>query len=242
MDRKKNPMSRFLYHQPIGVVATIKVIKTILFQEGYRATLQKIFKHLYYKIKGVDFDFQSLEDLTIKSENRLYGTLCGSSNESTVKHLLDTLVELDSTILNGTFVDVGSGKGKLIIYAKEYGFNTTIGIEFAKELYDITVKNINALNVKGVTVIHQDVVDYILLPNTRVIYFLNPFQAVVFEKLLPKFIQQMQSFNHPIYLVYRVPIYAEVFKKYKELKPIKTENFQEDISEIYLFRPTTKIF
>ena len=232
-------MSKFLYTQPKGVVDTFEVIKNILFQEGFSSTLKKIYKHLLYKLKGVDFEFQSLENLTIQSKNRAFGTLCGSSNESTVKHLLDSLVKLDSTILDGSFVDIGSGKGKLIIYAKEYGFSHTIGVEFAKELYDITVKNIKALNIKGVEVIHQDAVEYTLPPQTRVIYFLNPFEPTVFNKLLPKFIAQMQQLKEPVYLVYRVPTYSKVFENYKELKHIKRVNFRGDISEVYLFENLT---
>ena len=229
-------MSKFLYTQPKGVVDTINVIKNILFQEGFYSTLKKIYKHLLYKLKGVDFEFQSLENLTIQSENRAFGTLCGSSNESTVKHLLDGLVKLDSTILEGTFVDIGSGKGKLIIYAKEYGFSHTIGVEFAKELYDITVKNIKALNVKEVEVVHQDAVEYTLPAQTRVIYFLNPFEPTVFKNLLPKFIDQMQHLKEPVYLVYRVPIYSEVFDDYKVLKHIETVDFRRDISKVYIFK------
>ena len=227
-------MSKFLYYQPKGVLATFEVIKNILFQEGLFSTIQKIYKHLLYKIKGVDFEFQSLDNLTIQSENRAFGTLCGSSNQSTVKHLLDTLVKLDPTILDGTFVDIGSGKGKLIIYAKEYGFNHTVGVEFAKELFDITVKNIKSLKIKGVGVVYDDAVNYTLPPNTRVIYFLNPFEPVVFNKLLPKFITQIEQLNRPIYLIYRVPTYKEVFNNYKEIKHIKSVNFRGDISEIYL--------
>ena len=228
-------MSRFLYRQPKGFRDTLDVIRNILLQEGFTSTIQKIKKHIYYKLKGIDFDFQSLDNLTIKGKNHTHATLCGSSNETTVKDIFDNLVELDSTILEGTFVDIGSGKGKLIIYAKEYGFHQTVGVEFAKELYQITRNNIKALKVQNVHVLHQDATEYILPSNTRVIYFLNPFDEVIFHTILPKFIEQMQRFNHPIYLVYRVPIYQEVFKAYRALKKIKSLNFRGDLSQIYLF-------
>jgi SAM-dependent methyltransferase len=237
MDREKDSMSKFLYYQPKGFFAVSSVIKNILFKEGLVATSQKILKHLSYKIKGIDFDFQSLDGLTIEGENQKLGTLCGSSNESTVKHLLDTLVEIDETILQGKFVDIGSGKGRLVIYAKKYGFLHTIGIEFAKELYAISMQNIKALKIKGVEIVYGDAVKYKLEKETRVIYFLNPFEALVFDKLLPKFIEQIKDFNKPIYFVYRVPIYKEVFNKYAELKHVKTVDFKGDKSEIYCFSP-----
>ena len=47
-----------------------------------------------------------------------------------------------------TFVDYGSGKGRALIVAALYGFTKIIGIEFAKELCEISETNIQTMRSK----------------------------------------------------------------------------------------------
>ncbi len=216
-----------------GFFFTLSVIFEKLRSDGIKTTLSKITKNIYYKIIGVDFDMQTLDQLTIKGGNKNLGTICGSSAEHTVQHILDSLVDFDKSILDGTFVDYGSGKGKLIIFAKNYGFQQCIGVEFAKELCEIATNNIKKLNIKDTTVVHGDAVDFTIPNDARVLYFLNPFHKSVFEQLLPKIISQSKKLNKELYIVYRAPIYNEVFQNYPEIKHLKKDYFRGDLTEFY---------
>ncbi len=216
-----------------GFFFTLFVIYHILKSDGLLTTLSKITKNIYYKIIGVDFDMQELDNLTIKGENKNLGTICGSSAEHTVHHVLDTLVSFDETILDSTFVDYGSGKGKLIIFAKTYGFKHCIGVEFAKELCEIATKNIQKLKIEDTIVIHSDAVDFTIPNDARVIYFLNPFHKSVFEQVLPKIITQSKNFTKQLFIIYRAPVYNEVFTKYPEIKHLKRDYFHGDLTEFY---------
>ena len=44
-----------------------------------------------------------------------------------------------------TFVDYGSGKGRVLLLAAEYPFKRIVGVEFAKSLHDISQENIATL-------------------------------------------------------------------------------------------------
>ena len=237
MDRSKDKMSQdnnlLMKNDQKGLFFIIGVIFNKLKQDGLSTTVKKISKNLYHKALGVDFSMQEIANLTIESDNKSLGTICGSSAEHTVKHVLDTLVEFDKSVLDGTFVDYGSGKGKLIIFAKQYGFKKTVGIEFAKELCEISRKNIKQLKIQNSEVLHLDAIEYIPTPDTRVIYFLNPFDETVFQKVLPKIIEHTKNFEKEIYIVYRAPIYNFVFSQFPQITHIKSDTYRGDKTEFY---------
>jgi 16S rRNA G966 N2-methylase RsmD len=237
MDRSKDTMSKdknlLMKNSQKGLFFTLGVVVNVLKEDGIKVTISKIFKNIYHRFLGIDFSMQEITNLTIQSNNKSYGTICGSSAEHTVKHILDELVLLDKSVLKGTFVDYGSGKGRLIVFAKQYGFNKTIGIEFAKELCEITQKNIELLSIKNSEVLHIDAVEYIPKEDTRVIYFLNPFAKNIFQKVLPKIIKHTKDFKNDIYIIYRAPIYKSVFLEFPQITHIKTDHFRGDITEFY---------
>jgi len=48
---------------------------------------------------------------------------------------------LDVDHANFTFIDFGSGKGRVLLLAARYPFKEVVGIEFSKELNDIALLN-----------------------------------------------------------------------------------------------------
>ena len=211
----------------------LAALKYTFFQHGVRTTGKKILKKLHHKLIGVDFSMQPLSDLTIEGENKLSGTICGSSSDDVVQDVFKQLLSFNKNILNGTFLDYGSGKGRLIITARNFGFQKAVGVEFAKELVEISEKNISKLNVTDIKVIHMDAQNYIPQKDTRVIYFLNPFREDVFHKVLPQIIKYREVFENDVYIVYRAPIYKAVFNDYPEIRHIKHHIHKGSLTEFY---------
>jgi SAM-dependent methyltransferase len=50
-----------------------------------------------------------------------------------------------------TFIDLGSGKGRVLLIAAQYPFKSVIGIEFSKKLHDIALTNIQKVVGAGAT-------------------------------------------------------------------------------------------
>jgi SAM-dependent methyltransferase len=50
-----------------------------------------------------------------------------------------------------TFIDLGSGKGRVLLIAAQYPFKSVIGIEFSKKLHDIALTNIQQVAGAGAT-------------------------------------------------------------------------------------------
>src|SRR5205807_2276797 len=50
-----------------------------------------------------------------------------------------------------TFIDLGSGKGRVLLVAAQYPFRSVIGVEFSKTLHDIAQSNIHKFVEKKLT-------------------------------------------------------------------------------------------
>jgi SAM-dependent methyltransferase len=89
-----------------------------------------------------------------------------------------------------SFVDVGSGKGKVLLLASRFPFFRVIGIEFARGLHDIAARNVRAFSRSRkacpIELVWGDALSC-ELPTGPTMYFLfNPFDAAVTERFLDR--------------------------------------------------------
>jgi hypothetical protein len=87
------------------------------------------------------------------------------------------------------FVDLGSGKGRMLFLAAEFPFESIEGVEFAMELHAKAVENIARCRrvrrkCDRIRSIHIDAVDYQFPLRNLVIYVFNPFGPAVLSKVL----------------------------------------------------------
>lgn len=92
------------------------------------------------------------------------------------KEFFDAIESLDIDLMDYLFVDIGAGKGKLLLLASQFSFSEIIGVEFAPKLHAVASKNIRQLKSQTkITSIEADALSWDL-PNRPAIYFLyNPF-------------------------------------------------------------------
>ena len=74
---------------------------------------------------------------------------------------------------NWLFVDLGCGKGRGLLLAKELGFGKIVGVEFSPSLAKIARRNVT--RYKQISVVQGDASKYIFPPEPIVIYMYNPF-------------------------------------------------------------------
>jgi SAM-dependent methyltransferase len=79
-----------------------------------------------------------------------------------------------------SFVDFGSGKGRVLLVAAGFPFEEVIGIEFSRELHEIALRNIArfpaaAARAGAVRSICGDAATFELPRSDLVCYFYNPF-------------------------------------------------------------------
>lgn len=87
-----------------------------------------------------------------------------------------------------TFVDLGSGIGRMLLLAAEYPFQKIEGVEFAEELHRRATQNVSsyrhaARRCMDIELIHADVADYRFPPGKFALYLFNPFGPEVLTRV-----------------------------------------------------------
>jgi predicted RNA methylase len=79
-----------------------------------------------------------------------------------------------------TFIDVGCGKGRVLLMAAQHSFKRVIGVEFNSELVRIAEMNVAKFQSRSdcqnrVDVVCEDAAQYQFPDENAVIFFFNPF-------------------------------------------------------------------
>jgi hypothetical protein len=124
-----------------------------------------------------------------------------------------------------TFVDFGSGKGRVLLVASEFPFSQIIGVEFAKELHDIASKNIDSYRsatqkCNKVRSLNLDAVEFEFPDTPLVLYLFNPFAADVLRPLLQNLQRSLESNPRNVLLIYMAPFHGDLIENETTLRCI----------------------
>lgn len=86
---------------------------------------------------------------------------------------------------DGTFIDLGCGKGRGLILAHRAGFRKLIGIEFSRALAKVARKNLSALGIHA-EIVECDATAFQFPQENCVVYLYNPFGRSVVHEIVPK--------------------------------------------------------
>ena len=145
----------------------------------------------------------ALADLTIRGSNREYG----HDYRPTPCALFEwTIAALNHDLSRLTFVDHGAGKGRVLLLAAEHPFQAVGGIEFAEELHDDAVMNIqqyprSRMKCRNVECVLEDASQVGPPEGEAVHYFFNPFSPEVFAEVLNNIVVSYRQRPRRIYLI-----------------------------------------
>jgi SAM-dependent methyltransferase len=102
-----------------------------------------------------------------------------------------------------TLVDVGSGKGRVVLIAAQLPFRRIIGVELASELHDIAVSNLHRARPDDprLELVCQDVTGYDFPLDPLVLYFYGPFLAAIMRIVMDRVTDSLRASPRPAYLV-----------------------------------------
>ncbi len=187
----------------------VKISFVALKREGFFALIKKVIKRVYFYFLGVDFSPESLERYKIENIER--ASVCNHILDKSFDEIVDKLKDFDLDITKGVFLDYGSGKAFSLYKASKAGFREVIGVEFVENFVKVGRENLKKLSIKNAKIIHLDAVKFKPPLDTRVIFFHNPFDEIIFEKVLKNI--EETKFKTPPIIVYHYPICESVFEK-----------------------------
>jgi SAM-dependent methyltransferase len=99
-----------------------------------------------------------------------------------------------------TFVDLGSGKGRALLLARELGFKEVVGVELSPVLADCARRNLEAAGAEGARVDCQDAAEFAYPPGDLVVYLFHPFRGVVFRRAIENLCRRASGDVHLVYI------------------------------------------
>lgn len=149
----------------------------------------------------------------IESENWAEGT----GYEATPAGLVRRSIEmLGINHEEFTFLDIGSGKGRVMLVAAEFPFMKILGVEYDPDLHEIAARNIlayrnNAQRCMDIKSFCHDAVTFPLPITPLVLFFHHPFGEIVLNRFLESVRISLQDHPRKIYVIYYDPICGETF-------------------------------
>jgi hypothetical protein len=107
-----------------------------------------------------------------------------------------------------TFIDLGSGKGRVLLMASDYPFKRIIGVEFMPGLNRAAQKNIAGYSndrqqCRQLETLCMDARDFDFPAGPLVVYMFNPFFAAAFAQVLKNLRYSVEQSPRPVYIAYR---------------------------------------
>jgi SAM-dependent methyltransferase len=119
-----------------------------------------------------------------------------------------------------SFIDFGSGKGRVLLLASKFPFKNIIGLEASPELCQFAENNIHRFRAKGqrcidITSVCIDARDFTIPEGDIVLYFYNPFDRHILLPILKRIEDHCQKELFRIIIIYINPVYVELFEQSK---------------------------
>jgi SAM-dependent methyltransferase len=104
-----------------------------------------------------------------------------------------------------TFVDMGSGKGRVLALAAAHGFGRVIGVEFAAELHTAAIANAQRARERGLVFepVLGDAAAFEFPDEPLIVHFNNPFAEPVMEQVISNLTRTYERVQRPLVVVYQ---------------------------------------
>jgi SAM-dependent methyltransferase len=121
---------------------------------------------------------------------------------------LPQVLRLASLPMEGfTFVDVGCGKGRILLSAMRYPFARIVGVELSPYLCRVAQTNLSTARLlrrrcTDARIICADAVEYPIPEGPVMFFFYNPFRYDVMEPVLANIVSSYLASRRPMYLIF----------------------------------------
>ena len=146
------------------------------------------------------------ESLDTSSPNKAHAVLYQPTKARPLKALLSTLALPRDEV----FVDIGCGKGRVLLLAAQQHFRKVVGIEFAKDLCAVARRNAEKFGQRvalhaEVEVIQTDAATYRFRADETVLFMYNPFGPAVLVGVLANLRDSLAADPRRVWLIYNTP-------------------------------------
>jgi SAM-dependent methyltransferase len=123
-----------------------------------------------------------------------------------------------TVVPDSVFVDLGSGKGKLLLLASDEGFRKVVGIEFSHSLSTIAKRNAERYSrhtgrCSTIEIVCCDAGDYVFRPDENVFFMFHPFGASVMDRVVRNLRKSLVDTPRRVWIVYTLPLLRNMLEE-----------------------------
>ncbi len=153
------------------------------------------------------------EGLDIRSPNWIHGIRYSPTPAAKLHEMLAALPIRHEEF---TFIDFGSGKGKVLLLASDLPFKAIIGLEFSEQLHHVAQRNLASYRnktqaCKRIDCALIDATLYDVPPEPSVCYFYNPFREPVMAQVVRRLESSLDAAPREMFIVYYRPQFHHLF-------------------------------
>lgn len=176
----------------------------------------------------IDYDWEHKVDTTSGTlgwRERLLGVFHSAYQPTDEAAFREMMAALPIDFREFTFIDIGSGKGRVLLMASEYPFRRIVGVELLTELHRIAQENIAAYQEQmdsadgdqphpqaqlPIESICADVREFVFPRSPLVIYLFHPLPEAGLRRMLHHLEDSYSQTPRPIWIVYHNPVLEHV--------------------------------
>jgi SAM-dependent methyltransferase len=242
----------------MGAANTIYHIRKLLAEVGPRQTALTLSKHLYRRAFPVKypvhpFDLQHGVEtsgliggrrLNSGSDHDRHITAYWGTAPSAFTHVFslwnDSLAGTPYSTRDYVFIDIGCGKGRVLMLASGHPFHRVVGVELNTGLVSAAQKNLHKWKssrhaCNDIEVLNADALEFAFPDAPTLLYIFNPFDAHLTQLLLNRIQAVSARRSAPIDIIYMTPDHAHLFALVPDLQlldegrtPLTTEEKSVD--------------
>jgi hypothetical protein len=155
-----------------------------------------------------------LSALNIDSDNKAAGTRYEPTAPPAFSEMIAALPQ--KRIPRATFIDVGCGRGRVLLMAAEHGFRKIIGIEFAADLCLTARGNVERYrrcsnSSASISIEQRDACTYDIPNQPGVLFLYNPFNESVMRSFVTNVERSLSQHPREFYVIYYMPLWSKVW-------------------------------
>lgn len=159
-----------------------------------------------------DWDYRvNTTSATVGWRNRLLGMFHSPYQPTEPSLFHEMLSTLGIDFGEFTFIDLGSGKGRVLLMAGDYAFRRIVGIELLPELHRVAQENLsqyksNSQQCFALETICSDAREFAFPAEPTVLYLFNPLPEEGLVQVIVNLDRSLREAPRPLYVLYHNPL------------------------------------
>lgn len=150
------------------------------------------------------------EDAALPEARRRGATMYLPTMDQDLAAMLEALAWPDELRAGATFIDIGSGKGRVVLLAAMQRFREVVGVELSPQLHAIAARNVACVAEAGalrspVHLVNEDAAAFAIPDGPLVVYLYHPFREDVASELVAHVVASSVAAPRPVAIVYGHP-------------------------------------